>query len=191
MKGIVVPLLFLALLGCATTPLITKASPNYIVKGTISDQLRGHSFDVAVGQVDLYQYDIFGYLNPVGKAVDIAVAIQADKDTGEAKRLVTMQPLGPGVWEDSAIGWRNSATVIANRRYAVGDLVGGISVTDIQPYPTWLDALAALKKAIQQLDTFSGTENIITASAYNPVIVTPSPFVFEFHSRYRHHRRSP
>jgi hypothetical protein len=182
MKGIVVAFLFLALVGCATTaPLITKDSPNYIEKGTVSSELKGKSFYVAVGQVDLYRYDLFGYLNPVGKAVESAAAIQADKETGEAKRLVTLQPVGPGIWEDAAVGWRNSVTVIGDRSYGVGDLVGGISVTDLQPYPTWLDALAALKKAIRQLDPFAGTQLIVTAERFYPTVIVPPPVFFPRH----------
>jgi hypothetical protein len=192
MKGFVVPFFLMALLGCATTtPLITKDSPNYIEKGTVSSELKGSSFFVAVGQVDLYRYDLFGYLDPVGKAVESAVAIQADKDSGEARRLVTMQPVGAGVWEGPDVGWRNSVTVIADRRFAVGDLVGGISVTDLQPYPTWLEALAALKKAIQQLDPFAGGRYIITTERFYPTLIVP-PVFFERHWWWRRpHRRLP
>ncbi len=179
MKGIVVAFLVLALVGCATTaPLITKDSPNYIEKGSLSSELRGNSFYVAVGQVDLYRYDIFGNLNPVGTAVESAVAVEADKGSGEAKRLVTMQPVGPGVWEEDNVGWRNSVTVIGDRNYAIGDLVGGISVTDLQPYPTWLEALAALKKAIRQLNPFPGREYVITAEGFYPTLIIPPPIFF-------------
>jgi hypothetical protein len=180
MKALVVCVLVTALLGCATVPLVNSGSPNFIEKGSLSDMLRGGSFFVAEGLVDVYQYDLFGYLEPAGRAVDSAVAIEADKDTGRAVRVVTMQPLGPGVWESTALGWRNSATLIADGRYAAGDLVGGISVTDIHPAATWLEALAALKKSIKELGTITGPQYVITAQPTYPVIVTPPAFYFDF-----------
>jgi hypothetical protein len=141
----------LAIAGCATTPEITKGSSNYIQKGTVSAKLKDNDFYMAIGEVDLYRYGVFGNLKPSGQTVEIAVVIQADKDTGEALRIATMQSNTSG----ADAGSPNGVTLSDGANYVLADLRGGISVIDIQPYPHWLDAIQAMRKAITDLSTYT------------------------------------
>jgi len=126
----------LALLGCATVPQYSRAPANYIQKGMASERLKGGEFYMAIGDVDLYDYGLFGDLRPSGKTIEIAAVIEADKTTGEVLKIATQQ----------------SDT---NERVAskLSDLRGGMSIIDLQSYPRWLDAVAAMRDAITKLDT--------------------------------------
>jgi hypothetical protein len=150
-KALLAALAMLAIAGCATTPEITKGSSNYIQKGTVSAKLKDNDFYMAIGEVDLYRYGVFGNLKPSGQTVEIAVVIQADKDTGEALRIATMQSNTSG----ADAGSPNGVTVANGASYVLADLRGGISLIDIQPYPHWLDAIQAMRKAITDLSTYT------------------------------------
>jgi len=150
-EGLLATFAVLAIVGCATMPQITKSSPNYIQKGTVSAKLRDNDFYMAIGEVDLYRSDMFGNLNPSGQTVEIAVVIQADKDTGEALRIATMQSNSSSTGDDS----QNGVTLANGANYVLADLRGGMSVIDIQPYPHWLDAIQAMRKAITDLSTYT------------------------------------
>jgi hypothetical protein len=149
-KALLTMCAMLAIVGCATMPEITKGSSNYIQKGTVSAKLKDNDFYMAIGEVDLYRYGLFGNLKPSGQTVEIAVVIQADRDTGEAVRIATMQSNNSGADAGSPNG------VTANgASYVLADLRGGISLIDIQPYPRWLDAIQAMRNAITQLSTYT------------------------------------
>jgi hypothetical protein len=152
----------LALSGCATMPQITKGSANYLTKGAVSARFVGNEFYMVIGEVDLYHYNMWGNLKPTGQTVEIATAVQADKSTGEILRIATMQA------RDA-----DGVAVSDGRNYVLGDLRGGISVIDVQPFPRWLDAIQGMRNAITQLDTYtrfssSRDENV-------PVVVAVTP----------------
>ena len=149
----VVPMLFF-IAGCSTVPQAVKRSSNYLEKGIVSSRTKGNEFYMAIGQVDLYERGFWGNLKPRGRTVEIAVAIQADKDTGQVLRIATIQPQAPDEIGRSS-DYQNGAILVAGSPFALGDLYGGIAVTDMQPYPRWLDALVAMKKAIADLGTYS------------------------------------
>jgi hypothetical protein len=150
--GILIALIALA--GCATIPQVANGAPNYLEKGMVSARTKGEEFYMAIGQVDLYEYGFWGNLKPSGKTVDIAVVIQADQDTGQVLRIATLQPRDAATAGDPS-GYRNGAGVANGSPYALGDLRGGISVTDMQPYPRWLDAIEAMRKAIGDLGAYT------------------------------------
>jgi hypothetical protein len=190
-KLIVVGLLGGWLLSCASTPEITRGSANFIKIGTVSAKLRGNSFYVALGQANLYKAGLFGVWHPTGQAVDIAVAIQADPDTGEVERIVTVQSKNRGLEGGDPEDWQNNATVAIRSAYSIGDLRGGFSITDLQPYPKWLDALDAMQQDLVKL-------NAVVASTYHEdssptvtteVIVDDHPWFPRFgggwHGRFR------
>jgi hypothetical protein len=76
-------LLALSLAGCSSAPRIAGGPGDYLRKGMASARLRGGEFYMATGDVELYDYDLFGSLRPSGETVEVAVAIKADRDTGE------------------------------------------------------------------------------------------------------------
>ena len=144
-----------ALAGCATVaPQVSKCSSNYLEKGMVSSRTRDGEFYMAIGQVDLYERGFWGGLRPSGRTVDIAVVIQADKDTGQVLRIATLQPQDPDS-AGSPSSYQNGVTLTNGSPYALGDLRGGISIIDMQSYPRWLDALEAMRKAIADLGTYS------------------------------------
>ena len=143
-KALLTTIAVLALVGCATMPQITKGSSNYLQKGMVSAKFQGNDFYMVIGEVDLYHYGLFGNLKPSGQTVEIAVVVQADKDTGEILRIATMQS------DDS-----DGLAVANGGNYGLADLRGGISVIDIQPYPRWLDAIRAMRNAITELNTYT------------------------------------
>lgn len=152
-KALLVAVVVLAIVGCATAPQITKSSPNYLQKGAVSAKLKGNDFYMAIGEVDLYHYNSFGALEPSGQTVEISVVIQANKDTGEVLRIATMQSNDTA--PDSSSDFENGVTVANGANYIIADLKGGISVIDIQPYPHWLDAIQAMRNAITELSTYT------------------------------------
>ncbi|MGO9308363.1 MAG: hypothetical protein ACLQDL_05000 [Spirochaetia bacterium] len=151
----------LVMVGCATTAQITKRSANYIQKGMVSSKFIGSEFFMVVGEVDLYHYNIFGNLEPSGRTVEISAAVQANKDTGEILRIATMQP-------DDAEG----VMVAEGVNYGLADLRGGISVIDIQPYPRWLEAVKAMRSAVNDLGTYT---TFADADQRGLVVVAVSP----------------
>ena len=155
-KALLTAIVALSIVGCATAPQITKSSPNYLQKGIASAKLQGNDFYMAVGEVDLYNYGgLFGNLQPSGQTVEIAVVIQADKDSGEVLRIATMQSNNTSAASDSSSDLQNGVTVANGANYVLADLRGGISVIDIQPYPRWLDAIQAMRDAISKLSTYT------------------------------------
>lgn len=116
---------------------------------------------MVIGEVDLYHYNLFGNLKPTGQTVEIAAAVQADKDTGEILRIATMQG------KDS-----EGLTVVDGGSYALADLRGGMSVIDAQPYPRWLDAIQAMRNAIRDLDTYT---QFTGDDQSGPVVVAVAP----------------
>jgi hypothetical protein len=177
-----VVLLVGALTGCATlSPQIAKSSADYLSVGVASDRLKGNTFYLVVGEVDLYRLKA-GTPVPTGRTAEAAVAVQADKETGLVQRLVTLQPAGR-----RASRLLNAAAVTGGVGYTPGDLVGGISAIDVQPQTTWLKALDAMRNAA----------NLIAASATAPnVVITgpifpPPPYWHQHHrgwDRFRHDR---
>src|SRR5208282_2696291 len=143
-KALLTTIVVLGILGCATMPQVTKGSSNYLQKGMVSAKFQGNDFYMVIGEVDLYHYNLFGNLKPTGQTVEIAVVVQADKDTGEILRIATMQA------KDS-----DGMTVVDGGNYALADLRGGISVIDIQSYPRWLDAIQSMRNAITELNTYT------------------------------------
>ncbi len=172
-KGLAAVAFVLALLGCATVPQITKGATNYLQNGSVSATLKGNDFYMAIGDVDLYHRDLFGALKPSGTTVEIAVAIEADKETGEVLKIATLQPSGGGLVDDSAASAQNGMTVASGGRDVLADLQGGISVIDIQPYPRWLDALQAMRDAISKLSTYT---DFALSAAPSPTVVAVAPF---------------
>ncbi len=141
--ALVTSVVAIALLGCATTPQITKGTPNYLQKGMVSARFRGDDFYMVIGDVDLYTYGLFGDLQPSGRTVEIAAVVQTDKDTGEILKIATLQS-----------GYSNGITV-ENSVPGLADLRGGISVIDSQPYPRWLEAIKAMRTAIVEMNTYT------------------------------------
>jgi hypothetical protein len=146
-KALLTTIVLLVLVGCATMQ-IRKDTSNYLQKGMVSAKLQGNDFYMAIGEVDLYDYGLFGNLKPSGQTVEIAVAIQADKDRGEVLRIATMQ-------SSNSSDIQNGVTVVGGASYVLSDLRGGMSVIDIQPYPRWLDAIQAMRNAITDLSTYT------------------------------------
>ena len=146
-------LVALAAIGCATMPKIAKGSTAYLQAGMTSPKLEGNEFYMAVGEVDLYRYGLFGNLEPSGKTVEIAAVIQADKATGQAIKIATLQYNADRGARGS--DFVNGAAVANGAPYVLDDLRGGISVIDLQPYPRWLDAIDAMRAAIGKLGTYT------------------------------------
>jgi hypothetical protein len=141
-----------------------KYSANYVEAGAANPKLKGNSFYMGVGQVDLYRYGMGG-LERTGQVADIAVAIQVDPDSGLVQRLVTMQPKSRDVESGSPEDWQNNAAVAGSQSYALGDLKGGIVLNDFQPYPHWLDAIDGMQKALWELDPKSSPSSHEVTSA--------------------------
>jgi hypothetical protein len=152
-KALLAMLAALVLAGCATMPQVAKGSTNYLQTGMASPRLRGNEFYMAIGEVDLYKYGFFGNLKPSGKTVEIAVVIQADKDSGQALKIATMQTNSER--SESGTDYENGVAVANGSPYVLSDLRGGMSVIDVQPFPRWLDAIDAMRGAIAKLSTYT------------------------------------
>ncbi|MGA2973752.1 MAG: hypothetical protein ABSF77_00405 [Spirochaetia bacterium] len=183
----------LAIVGCASMPQVTKGVSNYLQTGTVSANLKGNDFYMAIGDVDLYHYGLFGALKPSGKTVEIAVVIQADKDTGEVLKIATLQSNNEGTVGSSS-NLLNGVTVTNGSNYVLSDLRGGISVIDIQPYPRWLDAIQAMRDAITKLSTYTtfagstqGSLAVVAVTPVYPVWFWAGPLHGPWHNR-RHWR---
>ena len=176
--------------GCATLPRITDGSPNYLAKGMVKENLRGHSFYMAIGDVNLYRGRVFGGYAPTGRTRESPVAIQVNAASGQIERIVTLQPyiqetstsaVGPFLW--------GSIVTINKTAYRLGDLIGGVSIIDIHPYPEWLAALKAMHSAVGDL----GASGNFVAPAASSVATTytyvpPPPVHFWFFWNWRSHR---
>lgn len=188
--AICVTFLLLAITGCATMPQISKGAPNYLQTGMTSATLKGNDFYMAIGEVDLYGHDIFGNLNPTGKTVEIAVVIQADKDTGEVLKIATMLPVDGRAADGSSVEIQNGPFDGPDSK-TLDELRGGISVIDIQPFPRWLDAIQAMEDASSKLRSYTvGTtmnaETDSTVVVVSPPLVWPMfPWIDDRHRRFR------
>ena len=151
MKRYAVSILLPILFGAAALPLFAQSSLGYLEQGMVSAQLSGHSYYVAMGEVNLYRVGFLGSQASTGQTVESAAAIRVDKNTGKIERIVTLQPNVRGTQTSGHSAQDNSATAAGSARYVIGDLIGGITVADIEPYGTWLDALRAMRQAITEL----------------------------------------
>lgn len=77
---------------------------------------------MAIGDADPYYYDLFGILKPSGQTVEIAVVIQADKDTGEVLKIATMQSNNSSTAACSSSDLQNGVTVANGDNYVLADL---------------------------------------------------------------------
>ena len=178
MKTLSVVLFAVLFAGCASTPAAVHPS-NFLDVGAVYPKFKGNTFYMATGQVELYKYGFWGNLEKTGRTIDMAVAIQADPDTGEVQRIAALQPT------DTYNG-------IAGRAgYSVSDLKGGILLTDFQPYPHWLDAITSMEAAIEKLNP--AVPDYGTAAQSNGTVVfIAGPPVYGWGWGYRHyyfHRR--
>ncbi len=171
-RFIVALAMILTLAGCATTPRVSRGSPSYLQTGMVSARFRGNEFYMAIGEVDLYQYDVFGNLKPSGQTVEIATVVQADKDTGEIVRIATLQSASS-----------QGVTVMDSSPQVLSNLRGGMSVIDEQPYPHWLDAIQAMRDAIVKLHTY--TQFAAGDDANTTVVVAVAHGWWPRHRRYR------
>ena len=173
-KTLLTTMVVLAIIGCATMPKVSKGSSNYVQKGMVSAKFQGNDFYMVIGEVDLYHYNLFGNLKPTGQTVEIATAVQADKDTGEILRIATMQAKDSG-----------GMIVADDGNSTLADLQGGISVIDVQPYPRWLDTIQAMRKAITELSTYT---QFAGGGESGPVVVAVAPGWWWGWGGYWHHR---
>jgi hypothetical protein len=167
--GFLTAIFALAVVGCATVPQVTRGTSNFIQKGAVNAKLKGNDFYMAIGEADLFTYGLFGGLRPSGKTVEVAVVIQADKDSGEVLKIATMQS-NEGVSPENS---QNGVTIANGATYALADLRGGMSLIDFQPYPHWLDAIQAMRDAIAKLSTYTNFA-VSDQSDSSPVVVAVS-----------------
>jgi hypothetical protein len=133
---LVAVLFVLALLaGCAT---VGKDSKNYLEKGMVVDQLKGHRYFYASGEVNLY-----AFLGLVAiRSAETSVAILADENTGEILKIKTMQRAGQETATARTTGDINATiTIVGGYKYKLDDLKGGISYYDIHFTDSWEQAL--------------------------------------------------
>ncbi len=163
----------LVLAGCASMPVATTRPSNFLDVGVVYPKLSGNTFYMATGQVDLYKYGLWGDLKKTGKKIDMAVAIQADPGTGQVQRIATLQP-------DGVTG-----------QY-VGELKGGILLTDFQPYPHWLDAVSAMEEAVSKLNPVEAGYGSVSQNNGTVVFVAGPPVFwgwgYRYHPYYFHRR---
>lgn len=189
MKIAWIPFVCLVLAGCATMPKIVRGSSNYLGVGSVKSSLKGNGFYLAIGEVDLYRHRAFGGVAPLGRTRESAAGLQVDSATGRVERIVTFQPVAEQSATTTTSGNTVTTTVETNRHYVIGDLIGGISVIDIHPYPSWLDVLAAMRKATSDLGG-SGNFEVVPQATVSTAVVVPPPFHWS-PWRWRHfgHRR--
>jgi hypothetical protein len=167
-------IVILALAGCASVPEIRKGAANYLEQGMVSATLKGGEFYMGIGEVDLYDDSLFGGLRPTGRTVEIAVAIQADKDTGQVLKIVTLQSNSQNLGAYSSDA-QNNVTIANGAPFVVSDLRGGISIIDLQPYPHWLDAINSMRDAIGKLSTYTNFISSRIGERASVVAVTVGP----------------
>ncbi len=173
MKMISLVFAAVVLAGCASMPVVSTRPSNFLDVGVVYSKFAGNTFYMATGQVDLYKYGFWGDLQKTGKKIDMAVVIQADPDTGQVQRIATLQP-------DGVTG-----------QY-VGDLKGGILLTDYQPYPHWLDAIASMEAAVNKLNPVSANYGSVTQTNGTVVFVAAPPvwgWGYSYYHPYYFHRR--
>ncbi len=169
---------FVILFGAAAIPLLAGSFAGYVKQGTVSPELAGHSFYVAIGEVSLYRVGFLGSQASTGQTAESAAAVRVDKRTGRVERIVTLQPNVYGASGSS--NTENTAIATGSPQYVIGDLLGGMNVADIEPYGTWLDALRAMRQAISELRAvgqFAGTGQPASASSQVPPVVVGQPQV--------------
>jgi hypothetical protein len=150
----------LLLMACATAPqAVVGDSLGYIEKNMTSPMVKGGEFYMATGQVNIYNDTFLVNPKPTGRKVDIAVAIQADAATGKVLRIVAIQPVTPGAVPNPVV-YNDGTSIFGNSPYTIGDLRGGIVVNDIQPFPHWVNAIDAMRKAMITLGTFDTYANV-------------------------------
>lgn len=180
MKGRVLWWLSLVLFGAWSATAYAQSYTGYLQVGSVVGELAGHRFYVATGEVHLYRVGYLGNQSDTGQQVESAAAVRVDSATGRVLKIVTLQPNGSG-GSGTGSSAENSATVAGGQEYVVSDLLGGIQVSDIEPYGTWLDAIQAMKQAIVQLNAvgqFSPGGNIPPVVVGQPqVVVQPPPVV--------------
>lgn len=178
MKLFVALVFVLPLVGCATMEAVVEGSPNYLKVGSVDANLSGHRFYMAIGSVNLYRRGSFGGVTPTGEVVESPAAIETDLDTGKVLRIVTLQPVAQRTSSTSSTFGAVTTTTTTSQRYELGALVGGISVIDIHHYDTWLDALEALRTAMEQIGA-SGNFRVESLGTVSSTIVVP-PVYFRF-----------
>lgn len=187
MKVCLLPILCLILASCATSPAVLQGSPDYLTVGSVKSNLKGSDFYMAIGNVNLYRHRAFGGVTPTGRSAESAASLQVDRATGRVERIVTLQAVAKQITTTSTT--LNTVTTIVenDRSYVLGELIGGISVIDIHPYPTWLDALTAMRKATDALGE-SGNFRVSTQNNVTTTILPP-PFFGWFALPPPHHHR--
>lgn len=170
---LVVPFVALALAGCATTASVIQGSPNYLKVGSVDSKLAGHSFYMAVGNVNIYRHRAFGGVAPTGKSAESGVAVEVDKSTGRVLELVTLEAIPDEQSSTTSAFSAVTTTVTKNTGYVLAPLRGGISVIDIHHYSSWLDALKALRKAARQIGRSGNFPATGGGSSSTTVIVPP------------------
>ncbi len=178
MKLYLVPVIALILAGCVTTENVLRSSPNYLEVGTVDGKLAGQRFYMAIGNVNLYRHRAFGGVTPTGETSESPAAIEVDSLTGEVLRIVTLQPVAERTSTTSSTFSTVTTTTTTKQRYELGALVGGISIIDIHPYASWLDALKALREAAKQMGA-SGNFRVESLGTVSSTAVTP-PVYFHF-----------
>jgi hypothetical protein len=181
MKTLALILLAVLFVGCASMPEETHPS-NFLDVGKIYPKFRGNTFYMATGQVELYKYGFWGNLEKTGRTIDMAVAIQADPDSGEVQRIAALQPT------DAYNG------IIGRAGYSVSDLKGGILLTDFQPYPHWLDAITSMEAAVDKLNPAMPDYGTVAQSNGTVVFIEGPPVYawgwgWRYHHYYYYHRR--
>lgn len=172
-KFIAIPLASLFLVGCATTAAVIQGSPNFLKVGSLDSKLAGHSFYMAVGEVNIYRHRAFGGLAPTGESAESGVAIEVDKSNGRVKRLVTLQA-SSDAQSMTTSGFGGATTTVTNdTRYVLAPLEGGVSVIDLHPYSSWLGAIKALRTAAKQIGRSGNFPAESQSSSTTTVVVPP------------------
>lgn len=192
MKIYGLPLVFLVLVGCATMPLIVADSPDYVAVGSVRSDLKGHSFYLAIGQVDLYRHRAFGGVASIGRVAESPAALRVDRATGKVERMVTLQEVAEQK-TTTATSINSVTTIVHNKRsYVLGELIGGMSIIDVHPHSSWLESLAAMRKAAEDMGS-SGNFRVSTDTSVSTTVFSP-PIIRWFPRRWHHfpdhrHRR--
>lgn len=163
------------LTGCASTPPMARPA-NFLDVGTTYPRFQGNSFYMATGQVELYKYGLWGTLEKTGKLIDMAVAVQVDPASGTVQRIAALQPT------DAYYG------VAGRAGYSVGELTGGLLLTDFQPYPHWLDAVDAMEAAVEKLNPAAPDYGTAAQANGTVVFIAPPPAPLYYDWGWRYHR---
>lgn len=174
LKLLAIPLAALVLAGCATTASVIQGSPNFLKVGSTDSTLAGHSFYMAIGNINLYRHRAFGGVAPTGQSAESGVAVQVDKSTGRVLQMVTLQAAPDE--QSSTTSELNTVTTTTTQStgYVLAPLEGGMSVIDIHHYSSWLDALKALRTAAHQIGR-SGNFAVTGGGSSSTTVIVP-PF---------------